>query len=148
MNRIKILMLTAVLSAGVFAQAPGVQAGRAAARAGRMLQLRDNRLMANYLGLTADQIARQKAINQAANEQAKPIRQQLNQANKDLQQAIRSLQPVDAIATQIGTLTGQLTLIRAKARQDFLKILTPDQLQKLESLNTPPPAPAKAPVQQ
>jgi Spy/CpxP family protein refolding chaperone len=148
MNRIGILLLTAVVSAGVFAQTPGMQPGRAAARLGRMQQLRDNRLLANYLGLTADQIAKQKAINQTANEQAKAIRQELNQANKDLREAIRSLQPVDAIASQIGTLTGQLTLIRAKARQDFLKILTPDQLQKLQSLNTPPPAPAKAPVQQ
>jgi Spy/CpxP family protein refolding chaperone len=153
MNRINLLLMTTIAAAGMlFAQGPGGlrlrglerggQGGRLAARA-NMQQRREGRLLASYLGLTADQIAKQKEINQAAAAQAKPIRQELNQTRKQLQEAIRTLQPVDTLAAQVGNLTGQLEGIQAKARQDFLRILTPDQLQKLQQLSvTPSPAPS------
>jgi Spy/CpxP family protein refolding chaperone len=142
MNRINLLLITTIAMAGMlFAQGQGAPRlrGLQALRGGRgagadLQQRRENRLLASYLGLTADQLARQKEINQAAAEQAKPIRQELNQTRKQLQEAIRNLQPVDSLATQVGALTGQLTAIQAKARQDFLRILTPDQLQKLRQL--------------
>jgi Spy/CpxP family protein refolding chaperone len=41
---------------------------------------------------------------------------------------------VDAIAAEQGKLLGQMIAIRANTREQFLKLLTPEQLAKLDQL--------------
>ncbi len=106
------------------------QAGPRAAMRGRGSAMGD--LMAGYLGLTDAQKAQVKALHQNARTQAQPIRQQLRQNRQDLRAAIKAGQPVDAIAATRGKLIGELVLIRANTQEQFRKLLTPDQLAKLD----------------
>jgi len=114
----------------LMAQAPAAEAGRAGRLRGRM----HRELMASYLGLTDDQRAKIKGIMESAREAAKPVREQLQQARKDLNAAIEAGKPVEALAATVGTLTGQLVAIRAKARVEMRAVLTPEQLAKQQTL--------------
>jgi Spy/CpxP family protein refolding chaperone len=114
---------------GGFGREQGGQRSAMRGRKGMMGQL-----MAGYLGLTDAQKAQFKTIQQNARAQAQPIRDQLRQNRQDLHAAIKAGQPVDAIAAEQGKLLGQMIAIRANTREQFLKLLTPEQLAKLDQL--------------
>lgn len=101
----------------------------------QMIQRRVQRLT-TLLNLTSDQ--QQQAINfftTAANT-AGPLLTQLRTARQSLHTAIQNndLNTINQVATQIGTLTAQLTVAGAVAEAQFFHILTPDQQQKLNAL--------------
>ncbi len=138
---LRTVVFAAVAGAMAMAQtapAPGPQnppARHARARMGARRGINQT-LMASYLGLTADQQAKAKAIHDSAREQAKTVVQQLRQVKQQLSAAVQAGQPVDSLAAQQGQLMGQLIGIRANARVQFRKLLTPEQLQKLDQLRS------------
>lgn len=93
-------------------------------------------LMAGYLGLTAAQREQIQAIHQNARTQTQPLMQQLRQNRQDLHTAIVTGQPVEALAAAQGNLLGQIAAIQANARQQIRKVLTPEQLAKLDQFQT------------
>ena len=121
-----IAALSAVVGGMLLAQGPGM-GGRMGMR-GQVSQ----ELLAGFLGLTDAQKAQAKTIFDNAKTAAQPIRTQMQQARAALNTAIKAGQPVDAAATAVGNLFGQLTAIRAKAEEQFRAILTPEQLAKLD----------------
>jgi Spy/CpxP family protein refolding chaperone len=120
----------------MLAQTPGTATLAPVHKAGmrRHHRRRNGKLLAGYLGLTADQQARAKTIRQNARTAAQPIIQQLKQNRADMRAAIQAGQPVDQIAAARGTLMGKLIAIRANAREQFRALLTPAQIQKLSEL--------------
>jgi len=76
-----------------------------------------------------------KKIRTAARDQSKPIRQQLRSNRKSLGQAVKAgdTAKIDTLATEQGTLQGQLVAIRANTRVDVKNVLTPEQQQKWTS---------------
>ncbi len=108
-------------------------------------------LMAGYLGLTDAQKAQIRTIHQTARTQAQPLQQQLRQNRQDLRAAIKAGTAVDTLAAAQGDLLGQLVAIRAKTQEQVRKVLTAEQLAKLDQFqanrgkrraapNTAPPA--------
>ncbi len=91
-------------------------------------------LIANYINLSQEQRAGAKKIFQASRESAKPIHVQLRETRTQLRAAIQAGKPVDNLAATEGKLMGQLVAIRANAREQFLKTLTPEETQKLHQL--------------
>jgi Spy/CpxP family protein refolding chaperone len=130
---LKALFRTTVLSAAMggllLAQGPMGRGAGMHARGGAM-----GEVMAGYLGLTDAQKTQIKAIHQDARTQAQPIRQQLRQNHQDLRAAIKTGGPVESLAAAQGNLIGQLTAIRAKSQEQVRKVLTAEQLAKLDQL--------------
>jgi Spy/CpxP family protein refolding chaperone len=101
-------------------------------------QGRSGAMMAAALNLTDAQKSQMKSIFQEARQSAQPIRQQLTQTRQSLNAAVQagdSNQIQQLSATQ-GTEMGQLAAIRASARAKMFKMLTPEQQQKLFTLQT------------
>jgi len=92
-------------------------------------------MVAEFLGLSEAQQADIKKIRTAARDQSKPIRQQLRSNRKSLGQAVKAgdTAKIDTLATEQGTLQGQLVAIRANTRVDVKNVLTPEQQQKWTS---------------
>lgn len=105
------------------------------------------KLMAGYLGLTAQQKTQAQTIFTNARTSAAPLKTQLRQVRSDLRVAIRDGKPVDQLAATEGNLVGKLAAVRATAAEQFRGLLTPDQLQKLQQLHqsSHQPAPATPP---
>jgi Spy/CpxP family protein refolding chaperone len=92
--------------------------------------------MSTYLNLTDAQKSQMTSIFQEARQSAQPIRQQLRQTRQDLQTAIKAGDSgqIQQLTAAEGTQMGQLAAIRASAQAKMYKILTPDQQQKLSTL--------------
>ncbi len=91
-------------------------------------------LMGSYLGLTDAQKTQIQDLRKAAQSQAQPVHDQLKQLRDQIETAIQSGQPADAIqklAAQEGTLLGQLAGIRATTQSQIYALLTPDQKDRL-----------------
>jgi len=141
---LKMTALSMVVGGLLFAQAPMGQrmanrqqqrrARRAAAVRAPGGQL--GKLMAGYLGLTEQQKTQIQAIYQNARTESQPLREQLRQNQQDLRAAIVAGGPVESLAAAQGELLGKLTAIRANTQIQVRKVLTPEQLAKLDELRS------------
>lgn len=94
--------------------------------------------LARFLELSDEQVAAAKAIREAAEAQAEPLKE----AHKALRQEMRTLLDAEnPDATAIGEAAIELhegrersRAIRAQAKADFAALLTAEQLEKLETL--------------
>jgi Spy/CpxP family protein refolding chaperone len=94
--------------------------------------------MAQALNLTDDQKAQAKQIFQDAATAGKPLRDQMKQARQALQAAAKNNAAnaqIDQLSQQLGVISGQLAANQARAFGKFYSILTPEQRQKLDTLN-------------
>ncbi len=92
--------------------------------------------MAAALNLTDAQKTEMKSIFMEARQSSQPVRQQLKQTRQALAAAVKaddSAQIQQLSATE-GSQMGQLAAIHATARAKMFKILTPEQQQKLSTL--------------
>lgn len=92
--------------------------------------------MLKNLNLTTDQQAQAKQIFQAARDNAQPLRTQMKDARKALNDAAKagaSNEQIDQLATTVGNLSAQLTALHTKAFAQFYSILTPAQKDQLNA---------------
>jgi|SRR5579884_3344769 Spy/CpxP family protein refolding chaperone len=104
----------------------------------RRAQMRRNMVQrfSTYLNLSADQQTQARQIFQAARQSAQPVAQQLREARKALDDAVKanaSDAQIDQLSANIGNLVSQLTAIRTKAFEKFYGILTPEQKDKMNT---------------
>jgi Spy/CpxP family protein refolding chaperone len=92
--------------------------------------------LAAALNLTDAQKTQMKSIFQASRQSAQPVRQQLKQTRQSLQAAVKAgdSNQIQQLAATEGTELGQLAAIHASARAQMFKMLTPEQQQKLSTL--------------
>ncbi|HEY3441061.1 MAG TPA: periplasmic heavy metal sensor [Paludibaculum sp.] len=100
---------------------------------------RGNRVdfLAGYLSLTADQKTAAKAIFDAAEASAQTVAGQMKSAHDALRQAIKDGKTdveLDTLSMPIGTLSGQITAIQAKAQAKFYALLTAEQKAKYDEM--------------
>jgi len=91
--------------------------------------LRPGRIL-RALNLSDSQRQQARSIFQQARRTAQPVRQQLLQNRQMLRDAVKSGTngaPIQQLATQQGSLLGQMVAIRSEAWAQFLNGLTPDQ---------------------
>ena len=90
------------------------------------------------LNLTPDQIERIRAINEQNRAQWRAARQQLNQAQRALEEAIYSDTADEAVieesARAVATAQGEVVRLRALTELNIRRVLTPDQLSTLRNL--------------
>ena len=93
-------------------------------------------VMAAALNLTDAQKSQMKSIFEEARQSSQPVRQQLKQTRQSLQAAIQAgnSDQIQQLSATEGTEMGQLTAIRASAHAKMFKMLTPEQQQKLSTL--------------
>ena len=122
--------VVALGAAGLFAQAHQAAPGRFH-NPDRMF-----RVMATALNMTDAQRAQARTIFDQARQSAQPVRQQLMETRKSLRAAVESssTDQIQKLASTEGTEIGQLTAIRSEAFAKVYKTLTPEQQQKLHSL--------------
>lgn len=128
-NKFAAWTAVAVLgAASLFAAETGPAGGHHHGRMGAFLS--------NQLGLTEAQQTQAKSIFQDARQSAQPIRQQLKQTRQALHAAVQSnnAAQIQQLATTEGSQVGQLAAIRSTAMAKVYQMLTPDQQQKLASL--------------
>ena len=118
------MAVAALGTAGLFAQTPPPARHHQQGR------------FAQELNLTDAQKTQMKSIFQAARQSAAPVRQQLQQTRQSLQAAVKAgdSNQIQQLSATEGTEMGQLTAIRASARAQMFKMLTPEQQQKLSTL--------------
>jgi Spy/CpxP family protein refolding chaperone len=129
-KKIGAWMAVAVLgTASLFAQTPPT--ARHFQRPGRF-----GVLMAAALSLSDAQKSQMQSIFQAARQSAQPIRHQLKQTRQSLQAAVKAgdSNQIQQLSATEGNELGQLAAIRASSTANMFKILTPDQQQKLSTL--------------
>ena len=92
--------------------------------------------LAAALNLTDAQKSQVKSIFQQAHQSAQPVRQQLKQTRQSLQAAVKAgdSNQIRQLASTEGTEMGQLAAIHASARAQMFKMLTPEQQQKLSTI--------------
>jgi Spy/CpxP family protein refolding chaperone len=92
--------------------------------------------LSSYLNLTPAQQSQAKSIFQGARQAGQPVRQQLQQTRQSLRAAIQANDAgqIQQLAATEGSEVGQLAAIRGAAMAKVHQILTPDQQQKLASL--------------
>lgn len=97
--------------------------------------------LATTLGLTDAQKTQAQTIFDAARTASDPIRTQLQALETNVEAAIKANNQAQltALATQRGTLDGQLALIQFQAQAKFYLILTPDQQAKYDALQASRP---------
>jgi len=122
--------VVALGAAALFAQAQQT-AQRRFRNPDRML-----RMTATALNMTDAQRAQARTIFQQARQSAQPVRQQLRETRKSLQAAVQSgnTGQIQQLASTEGSEIGQLTAIRSEAFAKVYQTLTPEQQQKLNSL--------------
>ncbi len=125
---VRQLVLTAALAAAAFAQPPHRMGGRPG----------EPKALAEYLGLSEDQVTRLRNMNRDAMKQAQPSRDQMREKARALRQAMDSANP-DANA--VGRATIEMQQLRRteresmiQARQNALSVLTEEQRTKLAAL--------------
>jgi Spy/CpxP family protein refolding chaperone len=128
----KLTALTAVAAlgaAGLFAQA--TLAPRHAQHRGPM-----GPRMAAALNLTDAQKAQTTTIFQQARQTAKPVRQQLMATRQSLRAAVQAgnTTQIQQLSTTEGTELGRLAAIHSSAFAQVYKTLTPEQQQKLATI--------------
>lgn len=146
-NRFAAWTAVAVLGAtSIYAAQTSFAGGH---RHGRM-----SAFLSSYLSLTPAQQTQAQAIFQEARQSGQPIRQQLKQTRESLWAAIQSnnTAQIQQLAATEGSQVGQLAAIRGTTMAKVYQILTPDQQQKLASLqqarhaaHQPPAAGSQAP---
>jgi Spy/CpxP family protein refolding chaperone len=102
-----------------------------------------NRLdrIATQLSLTPDQKTQVSSIAQNAFSQAQPLVRQMRQNHQAIEQLVKGGttanfdQQLQTLANSQGSLTAQLSVIRAKALAQAWALLTPDQQQKAGQLH-------------
>jgi Spy/CpxP family protein refolding chaperone len=85
--------------------------------------------------LTETQRTQALAIFTDADKEAEPLEERLEQAHRDLRDATRrnaTSSEIDQLANAVGTLTGQLAAINAKADTAFHNTLTPKQRESFQ----------------
>jgi Spy/CpxP family protein refolding chaperone len=119
------LAVTALGAASLFAQTP--PPARHSQHQGRLAQ---------ELSLSDAQKSQMKSIFQEARQSSQPVRQQLTQTRQSLQAAVQAgdSNQIQQLSATEGTELGQLTAIHASARAKMFKMLTPEQQQKLSTL--------------
>ena len=97
---------------------------------------RKGAFLASYLNLTPAQQTQAKSIFQGARQSGQPIRQQLKQTRQSLRAAVQAndAAQIQQLAASEGGEMGQLAAIRGTAMAKVYQMLTPDQQQKLASL--------------
>ena len=92
--------------------------------------------LSSFLNLTPAQQTQAKSIFQDARQSGQPIRQQLKQTRQSLRAAVQAnnTAQIQQLATAEGSQVGELAAIRSTAMAKVYQILTPDQQQKLASL--------------
>jgi Spy/CpxP family protein refolding chaperone len=112
-------------AASLLAQTP--PAGRHSQHQGRFVQ---------QLNLTDAQKSEMKSIFQEARQASQPVRQQLKQTRQSMQAAVQAgnSDQIQQLSATEGTEMGQLAAIRASAHAKMFKMLTPEQQQKLSTL--------------
>ena len=123
------MAVAALGTAGLIAQTPPTT--RHSQRQGR-----SGALIAAALNLTDAQKSQMKSIFQEARQSSQPVRQQLKQTRQSMQAAVQAgdSNQIQQLSATEGTEMGQLAAIRASARAQMFKMLTPDQQQKLSTL--------------
>ena len=123
------MAVAALGTASLFAQTP--PPARHFQRQGR-----SGAMMAAALNLTDAQKSQMQSIFQQARQSAQPVRQQLKQTRQSLQAAVQAgdSAQIQQLAATEGTEMGQLAAIRASAHASMFKMLTPEQQQKLSTL--------------
>ena len=98
----------------------------------QMLQRHVDRL-ASQLNLTEIQKPQVAKILGDAAQTAQPLHQQLRDARKSLQAAVKAndIGQIELLSNSIGALTAQVTSIESRAEAQFQATLTPDQKAKL-----------------
>ena len=89
-----------------------------------------------YLNLTPAQQAQEKTIFEGARQSAQPLRQQLRQTRESLHAAVQAnnTAQIQQLAASEGSQVGQLAAIHGTAMAKVYQMLTPDQQQKMASL--------------
>jgi Spy/CpxP family protein refolding chaperone len=123
------MAVAALGTASLFAQTP--PPARHSQRQGR-----SGAVMAAALNLTDAQKSQMKSIFQEARQSSQPIRQQLRQTRQSLNAAVQAgnSDQIQQLSATEGTQLGQLAAIHASARAKMFKMLTPEQQQKLSTL--------------
>ncbi|MGH9647928.1 MAG: Spy/CpxP family protein refolding chaperone [Bryobacteraceae bacterium] len=126
------LSAVAILASGLaFAQGPGP-----GGPGGGMMH---TRFLSNYLSLTESQQTQLNTILQSERAAAKPAMETLKQQRQAVEQAIQAGQPqaqVSELANAEGAALGQLAALRAASQAQIHAMLTPDQQQKLATMQT------------
>src|ERR1700722_12266875 len=104
--------------------------------------------LSSQLNLTPAQQTQTKAIFQDARQSAQPVRQQLKQTRQSLRAAVQAnnAAQIQQLAGTAGSGVGQLAAVRGTAMAKVYQILTPDQQQKLASLQAARRARHQAPA--
>jgi len=94
------------------------------------------RRLMQALNLTPAQKQQARAIFQQAKQSAQPIRQQLQQNREAFAAAVKAndTAQIQALASQQGTLAGQVAAIRGESMAKFYSTLTPDQKTKADQI--------------
>ena len=109
---------------------------------------RHGAFLSAYLNLTPAQQAQEKAIFQDARQSAQPLRQQLRQTRQSLKAAVQAndTAQIQQLAKTEGSELGELMAIRSTARAKVHQVLTPEQQQKLSTLQQARHAKHQAPA--
>jgi Spy/CpxP family protein refolding chaperone len=128
-----------ILSAAVFALITPAglfpQRRPAPHREGETWAERRTRDLAARLNLTDAQRQQVLALFTAADKDSAPVDEKLAQARRSLREATKKDAPdaeIEQLAATIGTLTGQLEAIQAKADAAFYKLLTTQQREQFD----------------
>lgn len=125
------LSAVAILASGLaFAQGPGPGGP------GGMMH---TRFLSNYLSLTESQQTQLTTILQNERAASKPAMETLKQQRQAVEQAIeagQSQEQVAQLANAEGAALGQLAAMRASSQAQIHVMLTPDQQQKLATMQT------------
>jgi len=94
------------------------------------------RRLMQALNLTPARKQQARAIFQQAKQSAQPIRQQLQQNREAFAAAVKAndTAQIQALASQQGTLAGQVAAIRGESMAKFYSSLTPDQKTKADQI--------------
>jgi Spy/CpxP family protein refolding chaperone len=131
-----ICTVAALSAAAMFAQGTGRRGpGGTPPDPQAMVGMRVNRL-ATVLSLTDAQKAEATSIFTNAHTASQGVQTNLRTVRESLAEAVKKNDAgsIDALATQTGTLTGQLIAIESKADAAFYALLTPDQQAKYDAM--------------
>lgn len=101
----------------------------------RMVEARVT-MLAQALNLTADQKAQATKLFTDAQEASQRFREEIQVARQELQTAIKAndLAAIERNAREIGTATGEMTVIEARAQAAFYLLLTAEQRSKYDQM--------------
>lgn len=121
MKRVVVILLALVVTAPTFAQQPDPVA-----------------VVAHVLDLSGDQITAWSTILHAREAALQPIAQQAQAKQEAIGQALAGGNPdpltVGSSIIDLNRLQGQIAAVNAQSTTEFEKLLTPDQLQRLEAI--------------